>query len=291
MYHSNAVVAGSRTILGILSGCIVTLFCAAPASAFECTRSAKHNFVSLRWDGLNPIPYGIQKNPNQRTSPELLKSALEFGFAAWSKPECSSLSFEFKGEVDADVPVSQLNQIIIISEDWPGSTDDVVGLTTVTYNTQSGLIKYGKIELNEAEFEFVDVVEDDCSFSVQYDLHSVLTHEIGHFIGLAHLSLEDAEELFQMGEAPATMSRAVEACDAQFRSLQGDDTVGVCFVYPVGQNSRSCATLPAQETSFVVNDSFSCAAHRPHPPKHEPRTNSWVLLFLLVAVFTRQPRK
>ena len=276
--------------VGVFGIFVLASIYSSPALSFECTRSTKYDFVSLRWDGLNPIPYATQKNEVQKISPELLQSALEFGFSAWSEPSCSSLRFEYKGEVEVDTPLSDMNQIITISDDWPEGTIDAVGLTTMTYNSLNGVIKYGKIEINESTFQFVDVLENNCSFSSEYDLHSVLTHEIGHFIGLAHLSLEDAQSRLDLGEDPASMSRQVEPCDFQFRSLEADDLEGACYMYPAGQNSRNCATLPSQESSFILNDSFSCQSHSWATPQ-DSNSSLYVLALGLLGLALRRRKK
>ena len=62
----------------------------------------------------------------------------------------------------------------------------------------------------------------------------------------------------RLGEDPATMSRAVDSCTIDFRTLEADDLEAACYVYPEGQNSRSCATLPLQQTPFATNTPFSC---------------------------------
>ncbi|MEE2903399.1 MAG: matrixin family metalloprotease [Myxococcota bacterium] len=238
------------------------LFLTAPTTAdsFECTRTKNYDFVSLRWEQAAPIKLAVRANPNRRTDIVLLENAIAASLNSWSEPSCSSLDFEYIGEVSADRPLSEVSQVISISEDWQAD-DSVVGLTTMTYTDKTGLIRYGKIELNEVDFVFIDALPDGaCTFSRQYDLQSVLTHEIGHLIGLAHLSVEDALLREELGEDPATMSRAVDSCTIDFRTLEADDLEAACYVYPAGQNSRSCATLPLQQTPFATNEPFSCQA-------------------------------
>jgi len=226
--------------------------------AFECTRTKNYDFVSLRWEQTTPIQLAVRANPNRRTDIALLENALAESLSSWSEPSCSSLEFEYIGEVSADRPLSEVSQVVSIAEDWQAD-DSVVGLTTMTYTDKTGLIRYGKIELNEVNFIFIDALPAGaCTFSRQYDLQSVLTHEIGHLVGLAHLSVEDALMREELGEDPATMSRAVDSCTIDFRTLEADDLEAACYVYPAGQNSRSCATLPLQKTPFATNAPFSC---------------------------------
>ena len=238
--------------------CALLMTVSNSAHSFECTRTKNYDFVSLRWEQAAPIQLAVRANPNRRTDIVLLENALEASLSSWSEPSCSSLEFEYIGEVSADRPLSEVSQVISIAEDWQAD-DSVVGLTTMTYTDKTGLIRYGKIELNEVDFIFIDALPDgSCTFSRQYDLQSVLTHEIGHLIGLAHLSVEDALEREELGEDPATMSRAVDSCTIDFRTLEADDLEAACYVYPAGQSSRSCATLPLQQTPFATNTPFSC---------------------------------
>lgn len=245
--------------LTIASFCSALLLVASStANAFECTRTKNYEFVSLRWEEVDPIRLAIRENANRRTDITLLESALTASLDSWSEPSCSGLKFEYVGEVPSDRPLSDVSQVVSITEDWKAD-DSVVGLTTMTYTDKTGLIRYGKIELNEEDFIFIDALPDGvCNFNRQYDLQSVLTHEIGHLIGLAHLSVEDALMREELGEDPATMSRAVDSCTIDFRTLEADDLEAACYVYPAGQNSRSCATLPEQQTPFASNEPFSC---------------------------------
>jgi MYXO-CTERM domain-containing protein len=57
--------------------------------------------------------------------------------------------------------------------------------------------------------------------NVQIDLQSILTHEAGHFLGLAHSLVNDA-----------TMYPSYNKGDVSFRDLSQDDQQGVCAIYP-----------------------------------------------------------
>ena len=54
-----------------------------------------------------------------------------------------------------------------------------------------------------------------------FDLQSILTHEAGHFLGLAHSP-----------DAEATMAAQYYEGTTTFRSLAADDVAAVCAAYP-----------------------------------------------------------
>jgi hypothetical protein len=65
-----------------------------------------------------------------------------------------------------------------------------------------------------------------------YDLQSVVTHEAGHFFGLAHSK-----------QAGATM---LSTYDPLMRSLSADDVAGICTVYPPDRPTGACDPTPRQ---------------------------------------------
>jgi hypothetical protein len=266
---------------------VLCVFSPLSAKAFECTRSSQYEFVSIYWAGSEPIQYAVQENTSRRMSLELLESALKAGFSQWSSPTCSSLQFDYRGEAEVRTELKEMNQIIVVSEEWPEASVDAVGLTTMFYNPKNGVISHGKIELNEVNFDFVDVLESGCGLATEYDLHAVLTHEIGHFIGLAHVSEAYRQARVDLGEDPPTMSPEVFECDEQFRTLEADDLEAVCFVYPAGQIARSCATLPSQKSSFISNDPFGCSAGLGNAQGGEYKGLGLLVLLLLLGTMMR----
>lgn len=61
------------------------------------------------------------------------------------------------------------------------------------------------------------------------DLESVVTHEAGHFLGLAHVEDERA-----------TMYPTTRAGQVSQRSLDADDVAGLCAIYPAGATATTC---------------------------------------------------
>ncbi|MCA9516798.1 MAG: matrixin family metalloprotease, partial [Myxococcales bacterium] len=72
--------------------------------------------------------------------------------------------------------------------DIPGATNTQIALTIIAHNPETGEIADADIAVNDAAFAFT--TEDDATAGV--DLLSALTHEAGHFFGLAHSKDVDA---------------------------------------------------------------------------------------------------
>jgi hypothetical protein len=123
-----------------------------------------------------------------------------------------------------------VNVILFHDDEWPHpQSEDAVGLTSTTYDERTGEIFDADIEINSTlELSTSDIVATD-----KYDLLSVLTHEVGHFLGLAHSSDMDS-----------TMQSVYEVGSDKFRSLSDDDIRGICAIYPPERQTDHCDFAP-----------------------------------------------
>lgn len=78
--------------------------------------------------------------------------------------------------------------------------------------------------------------QEGCTY---VDLQSNATHEVGHFIGLAHpcsLTAHDCTSL----DRPLVMYPAAMPGDTSKRVLTADDRAGLCAIYPLGAATSTC---------------------------------------------------
>src|SRR5262249_55053321 len=103
------------------------------------------------------------------------------------------------------------NAIIFRDSAWPyEGSSNMLALTTATYNPDNGQIYDADMELNSHDATFTTG-----DSKVQVDLLSVVTHETGHFLGLAH-SADPTATMF-----PAYMPGTISLHD-----LSPDDIAG-----------------------------------------------------------------
>lgn len=102
--------------------------------------------------------------------------------------------------------------------------EGTIAITVATFDSLTGEIFDADIELNTFDaarnptgFNFSTTRTAD---SMSADLQTILTHEFGHFLGLAHSESERAVMWFEAGLGEAR------------RDLTSDDAAGMCTIYP-----------------------------------------------------------
>jgi hypothetical protein len=120
-------------------------------------------------------------------------------------------------------------------DEWPYlGVNSTLALTTITFEVPTGKILDADVELNSFRIDNLSTSgAPDTS-----DLQSIVTHEAGHFLGLAHSAV-----------AAATMNANYTPGRISFRSLDPDDQAGICAVYPPNRDAPAC-TQPTPRHGF-----------------------------------------
>jgi Matrixin len=138
------------------------------------------------------------------------------------------------------------NDNIIMFDDtsWPyEGSPNVLALTTVTYALDTSEIYDADMELNSADNTFTTGDTD-----VQFDLPSILQHETGHFLGLAHSH-----------EPTATMFPVYNPGTTSLRQITPDDIAGICATYPPAAIPSDCDPTPRHGFSiYCAGDQPDC---------------------------------
>lgn len=248
---------------GLLSGVFLVLWLSvgiSPLAAYEQTETCD-SFGTYECDeGETPKPIawstncvGFQLNEDGSDDfasdrrDTLLQSLVEVSFNAWNKPDCSKLKLVSRGrttEAQAayrleDGPSGNTNAVIWRDDDWPHNPS-AFAITSLTYNAETGEIADADIELNGDHFSFGNLQQRHPAGS-RVDVRNVLTHEVGHLVGLGH----------PKGKPDATMWRKARVGEIKKRSLESDDIQGLCHVYPDDTRTTTSCTNPAD---FVPSD-------------------------------------
>jgi len=264
------LLAGLAVLLGASSAgawCRTTT-CDVDDSKGVCTRDADNCATSgkpLFWPG-ECAWFGVQKDgsPKRHITYETLHSAVTNAFGKWSKANCNPGNPSFS-MTDTDLlygPVECTNHEfhtdacnasawMFRDTDWPyvGSTT-TIALTTLSVEISSGRIFDADVEINSWG---TNITTSDVN--VGADLESVVTHEAGHFLGLAHSAV-----------TTATMYFTYNPSSIAIRTLSPDDQAGMCAAYPPGPaptcgepeplfgfstscGGKTCATQPVDSST------------------------------------------
>ncbi len=100
------------------------------------------------------------------------------------------------------------DKVVITPNTWPDSeSSSAIAVTAYLYNSNKRLL-HGDIIFNP------DYTVGSQSLPWEFDLESVLIHEVGHFLGLAHTKIEDdSTSVMNPSIGPGTIKRTPSALD------------------------------------------------------------------------------
>jgi hypothetical protein len=132
---------------------------------------------------------------------------------------------------------------LIMFRDDAWAYDDptnTLALTTVTYADDSGVLFDAEIEINSHDHA---LSVDEPPARGTFDLRAILTHEAGHFLGLAHAT--DVSSVMYAYYSPGSID------------LTADDVAGICDIYPPLDPPGGCSvtrrgTEPSAVPSVLV---------------------------------------
>lgn len=263
----------------VLATCVFAAMGAAPAAAFCRLTTVKNaapdasgcirEGVPLAWDR-RCFSYTLHQDGSKKIPFEDVERLVATGFAPWTTVTCGgrSLGFEFAETAettDYDLPYFDTeggnHNAIIFVQDWAMRDHDprAFALTTVWHDKTTGRIVDGDMEVNESRGTLGQcAANNDCSVDSgcqTIDLANVVTHEAGHFLGLAHSDVINA-----------TMFNSAPVGETCKRSLEEDDTQGICSAYPEGSLPMQCDPTPNGGFGFGgpgSSDGCGCRAGSP----------------------------
>lgn len=195
---------------------------------------------------------------NERGFPDLtdseVRGILERSFAQWTDVECDGEQLDLtvsqsSGATSLRAGPRELepndNAIAYVPGDEWDEEPRAFAITKIWYNARNGHILGADMLINGRMDPFGICPESrGCPDDSVTDLRNVVTHEAGHFLGLAHS--DDESSTMWCDAAPG---------DVDKRSLGSDDVAGICAIY--GPDAFP-APVPARRKSSA--SSVLCAA-------------------------------
>lgn len=188
------------------------------------------------------VSYSFQQQGSKYITMSDAEQIAGQAFGAWSNAPCGdagtpSIQTLLFPAVNCDgANGSQGHSNLIIFRDDAWTHDDaanVIGYTTLTVDLSTGEMFGAEIEINTHDYTVVANLADAGpprqGTDLVLDLGTILTHEAGHFLGLAH--------------SPDTSAVMYAHYQAGTTTLTPDDVSGICSMYQPGDVHSTSAGL------------------------------------------------
>ena len=217
------------------------------------------------------LPYAIDARGSSSMAFDDVQQAIDSSFATWQNETCGGepVDLIFKPlnsstcqRTEFRNPGGNVNTIAFLDpwEDQCGNTfaRNALAVTIVMFDPSNGRILDADMLINDALGPFALCPDSGCDPGTQsnpgpVDLRSIVTHEVGHFIGIGHSDVPGA-----------TMFPTSPRTEVSKRDLAQDDIDAVCTIYPPGNLDDTC-------TPQVING-LDLNCEDDGPPSCEPAT-------------------
>ena len=229
---------------------LAALVLAAPAvfAYMPLGTSVNGRSVQTRWTSM-PIRYFVTNRGTNGVTAAEFQTAVAASFSTWSQVPTASLSASFAGFTNAE-PVRDDGATVIGLQPHE-ELERTLGVTAFTLDRTTGTLVEADIYLNTSSaFAWSVAANGEAN---RFDVQSIVTHEVGHLIGLGH-SLLGETVLRPEGGRRVTSKRSVMFPIAYLvgtildRTLQDDDIAGVSAAYPTGRFLNSTGSVSGKVT-------------------------------------------
>lgn len=215
---------------------LVALLFAERSEAYV-VNTADESGIPTHWEA-HVIPIEMATNALTVDTDKALE-VLRGSARAWESIDCHTLSLAVTGTTnETGIAIDRTNRVVFQAGVWFGSPDEVA-LTRVTSSVETGEIVDADILFNERDYTFA-IPADPEGEAVGFA--GVMTHEVGHLLGLAHTDFDGAT---MEAVAPTADTTGIE-------SLSLDDIVGACHLYepsPLAQGANASPLVAPAESS------------------------------------------
>jgi hypothetical protein len=192
------------------------------------------------------VPYVLSSSASRQISLADARRVAQVAFDAWNRAPCTGgypnvQAFD-NGTISPDAAATDcgleqcaptvhdpVHTIVFRDDMWPHNDPaNTLALTTVTFGVDSAEIFDADIEINSAQHTLSPYEPPPPG---TFDLQAILTHEAGHFFGLAHAT------------GPTAIMFAFYKPGAV--ALTQDDIDGVCSIYPPQSPGCGCVLAGA----------------------------------------------
>jgi hypothetical protein len=229
--------------------------------------------------------------PKIAITSDTLEQVVTTAFGTWMAADCGkdtqgndthpNIRLKDLGQIECAKPEynktgPNANVITFHDSTWPYSTSsgaDTLALTTVFFDGDTGEIYDANVEINSNLQTFA---LSDAQYPT-VDLNSVLTHELGHFLGLSHSSFTSATMFSNYDEG--------------MKTLESDDVAAICQSLPPGRDTVD-TDLPRHgfSTDCGVAEKGCCSSTIGGPSPSGQRLGLWAFGLGLCAFVARGRR-
>jgi len=205
--------------------------------------------MAAHWPSM-PINYFISQKGSDQINNGSEFLAVHAAFQTWANVPTANVRVNYMGPAVITAGGSDSVNLVSFSDTTFPWSSGTLAVTLSYFSSSTGIT-------NEADILFnPNQPWSTSGESGRYDIQSILTHEIGHFLGLDH-----------SGMVSSVMSPFGSPTQVDQRTLQYDDIAGISEIYPAGtpavgriSGTVMSGTQPVKGAQVVAVDSDGTAA-------------------------------